>query len=1115
MKDHTEKEYAIRFKFNPESESVGSGQYFVFGKVPHQNSPDTYFYVPITEPTSGYHVIANSSDHRWLDGNGNPGSGSFSGNERSSTIWLIEWTGDGSPDSQLGQLIQKLNGSESACKEAVILKEGDFVGSYSTSIDTDRRNMETEDGKTRYYDTVNFTVAEGGVNKTDVLNLLEEALNYGLYTGTLIGHHTDMEANIAVGVIGNNALPFNDRYGYSDRNKNVNKLTVTKEFTQDGSPLPGQQVTLKLYRWNGSQWAPATCGETPDPAAAGGGQSTEAVFMGTTDSNGKLTAVFNGLAPGKYQVREVVTAGGETKELWSEYYTVGTGADQVTATFGEEVEFKGSGDNINYFNDIPDTASLDDLKSLIRMSRHGVLVIGNRDDYNRMVDANNALDSSEQGTIVLAGDEIPGGGTAPQHNISQKLEGYRRLSNQLATSHGSETVKIYNYTYSQLQSSDKMNLLSDGKLVVVNIDMTNAGPNADVKVSTSLDHDTLSAEFNSDGKGAARRIIYNFYVRNGSQVAPYTGTINTTGTTSGTMLAPSAKVESLGANWGGTIISDTTDHKTSEIHSEYYGEDREDETTVRNNKGAEQETVSAQVKKEWAGYQGKVDLPDSLTVTLYAGDAATDHVVTLNAANSWTSAEITGLPKYDSNHHEINYHWVEGSVPAGFFLTNIAHNGILTTLTNTYQEFNLETSYVGSKTWRGTSKPESLTVTLYRTTKDPASATDDDWTKLTLEPKWLTKGPELDTWTYEFEKLPVFDAGGNVYYYRAEETLPEGYKVISTDNTSTAYTQGTAEATEVDPCNEVKITLTDSIADLGFIVIQKGHTYVIWTERIPTPVEKGLILDEARSIFKSFNNPTYYWGTKGTIHFPSGGNLTVSRSGQLLTLNFSDPSDWARFAHGHFEGSSYTAATTSWTNAKVEGTATLKAAKAVSVGGWPEGGKVTFTIDRMNDAGSANAPLPKQKTTDALTAPGEKSFGSIAFDSDDVGKTYYYEITEGTIGFGDGWTGSPEKIIAKVVVGQPNESGVLNPTVTYSIDGGETYRTTSEFYTITNTYEATADATLGGGKVIDKRDWKSTDSFEFTLTTGSPPTPSSSPSPRSPTRAARPPRPAARPAPRP
>ena len=1082
MKDHTEKEYAIRFKFNPESESVGSGQYFVFGKVPHQNSPDTYFYVPITEPTSGYHVIANSSDHRWLDGNGNPGSGSFSGNERSSTIWLIEWTGDGSPDSQLGQLIQKLNGSESACKEAVILKEGDFVGSYSTSIDTDRRNMETEDGKTRYYDTVNFTVAEGGVNKTDVLNLLEEALNYGLYTGTLIGHHTDMEANIAVGVIGNNALPFNDRYGYSDRNKNVNKLTVTKEFTQDGSPLPGQQVTLKLYRWNGSQWAPATCGETPDPAAAGGGQSTEAVFMGTTDSNGKLTAVFNGLAPGKYQVREVVTAGGETKELWSEYYTVGTGADQVTATFGEEVEFKGSGDNINYFNDIPDTASLDDLKSLIRMSRHGVLVIGNRDDYNRMVDANNALDSSEQGTIVLAGDEIPGGGTAPQHNISQKLEGYRRLSNQLATSHGSETVKIYNYTYSQLQSSDKMNLLSDGKLVVVNIDMTNAGPNADVKVSTSLDHDTLSAEFNSDGKGAARRIIYNFYVRNGSQVAPYTGTINTTGTTSGTMLAPSAKVESLGANWGGTIISDTTDHKTSEIHSEYYGEDREDETTVRNNKGAEQETVSAQVKKEWAGYQGKVDLPDSLTVTLYAGDAATDHVVTLNAANSWTSAEITGLPKYDSNHHEINYHWVEGSVPAGFFLTNIAHNGILTTLTNTYQEFNLETSYVGSKTWRGTSKPESLTVTLYRTTKDPASATDDDWTKLTLEPKWLTKGPELDTWTYEFEKLPVFDAGGNVYYYRAEETLPEGYKVISTDNTSTAYTQGTAEATEVDPCNEVKITLTDSIADLGFIVIQKGHTYVIWTERIPTPVEKGLILDEARSIFKSFNNPTYYWGTKGTIHFPSGGNLTVSRSGQLLTLNFSDPSDWARFAHGHFEGSSYTAATTSWTNAKVEGTATLKAAKAVSVGGWPEGGKVTFTIDRMNDAGSANAPLPKQKTTDALTAPGEKSFGSIAFDSDDVGKTYYYEITEGTIGFGDGWTGSPEKIIAKVVVGQPNESGVLNPTVTYSIDGGETYRTTSEFYTITNTYEATADATLGGGKVIDKRDWKSTDSFEFTLT---------------------------------
>ena len=95
------------------------------------------------------------------------------------------------------------------------------------------------------------------------------------------------------------------------------------------------------------------------------------------------------------------------------------------------------------------------------------------------------------------------------------------------------------------------------------------------------------------------------------------------------------------------------------------------------------ETTSAQVKKVWNdNNNAKNKRPASLTVTLYADTNATAHAVTLSNKNYWEGAVIENLPKYNADGTEINYYWVEGHMPEGYFLKSISKEGIITTLAN-------------------------------------------------------------------------------------------------------------------------------------------------------------------------------------------------------------------------------------------------------------------------------------------------------------------------------------------------------------------------------------------------------------------------------------------------
>ena len=80
------------------------------------------------------------------------------------------------------------------------------------------------------------------------------------------------------------------------------------------------------------------------------------------------------------------------------------------------------------------------------------------------------------------------------------------------------------------------------------------------------------------------------------------------------------------------------------------------------------ETTSATVKKVWDD-NNSTNRPTALTVTLVKDGEATEQTVTLSESNDWEDT-ISNLPKYN-NGEEIDYHWLEGDMPAGYFLSHV------------------------------------------------------------------------------------------------------------------------------------------------------------------------------------------------------------------------------------------------------------------------------------------------------------------------------------------------------------------------------------------------------------------------------------------------------------
>ncbi len=493
------------------------------------------------------------------------------------------------------------------------------------------------------------------------------------------------------------------------------------------------------------------------------------------------------------------------------------------------------------------------------------------------------------------------------------------------------------------------------------------------------------------------------------------------------------------------------------------------------------ETTQATVKKVWAG-DGTP--PSSLQVALVKNGVVISHKVTLSDSNDWT-ATVTDLPKYN-NGEMIIYTWLEEDLPDGYFLTGTTAEGTITTLTNTYQTYNIKTSYVGIKTWsddenRYSTRPNQLIVTLYASYYDPVT---DSYGDPAPQPNTATweKDSATNQWTYTFNDLPVFDENGNIIKYSAQEEEPKGY-TGETTSTPTTYNIGEISWSDVKQRVTPGETLTwnlGSLIDVSFVAIKTtgNNPTVVWTNRVPTPYEKEQIRSGLVDDGKLPGcNPSIVWysGHSGTID-TGHGSVTVEydETNLSVTLEFGSHDSWSQYVYGQFnkEGSSeYDIGTTEFTNTLE--TTELEGQKIWSISGTevPENPTLTLTrtIETTTGEGddavtTTSAPEPVQvkqggEMVDLQpTWNGEGMSRSFKYAGlpkyDENGNEYTYSVSEAkfTIGSGDDavtYTVTKNSDGTYTVTSDPVDAPkfVVNQSVEQKTEGDET----KEITVITNT----------------------------------------------------------------
>jgi len=147
-----------------------------------------------------------------------------------------------------------------------------------------------------------------------------------------------------------------------------------------------------------------------------------------------------------------------------------------------------------------------------------------------------------------------------------------------------------------------------------------------------------------------------------------------------------------------------------------------------------------------------------------------------------------------------------------------------------------------------------------------------------------------------------------------------------------------------------------------------------------------------------------------------------------------------------------------------EGEESITVTKELAGAAWPTGKTLTLTLTGEDD----ETPMP-ETTTATLTAAGDVTFGPIAFDESDAGKTYTYTVSEGD-GFGGAWTKSGD-VTAKITVTDKGD-GTLDTSVEY----------TPENATIINTYEAEGEESITVTKALAGAAWPTGKTLTLTLT---------------------------------
>ncbi len=176
-------------------------------------------------------------------------------------------------------------------------------------------------------------------------------------------------------------------------------------------------------------------------------------------------------------------------------------------------------------------------------------------------------------------------------------------------------------------------------------------------------------------------------------------------------------------------------------------------------KPVEEETTSVSVQKKWIDSEDQDGKrPESVTVTLYADDVATEQTIVLNKDNDWKD-EFKDLPVSKDGKdivYTVKEETVEGYTPK---ITGSAAEGYLITNEHTPET----TEVTVKKVWDDNDnqdgiRPESVTVRLYNGKNEVASRVITD----------------ADGWEYTFRDLPKY-SGGKEITYKIKEDKVSGY----------------------------------------------------------------------------------------------------------------------------------------------------------------------------------------------------------------------------------------------------------------------------------------------------------------------------------------------------
>lgn len=190
------------------------------------------------------------------------------------------------------------------------------------------------------------------------------------------------------------------------------------------------------------------------------------------------------------------------------------------------------------------------------------------------------------------------------------------------------------------------------------------------------------------------------------------------------------------------------------------------EAEFENHRSSTSDRVTITGTKTWVDDENAAGKrPDSLELTLYRSteggketEVNADPVWTKNGS-VWTY-RYSNLPERDAGGKRYTYRVAE-TVPEGYVSEVDGYD-----FTNTLTEEKDYITLTGVKHWQGDtadSRPESITVVLY------------DGSGQVIRKVTVTAA---DNWSYRFENIPKYDAGGDeISYYVREEYVPDGYQV--------------------------------------------------------------------------------------------------------------------------------------------------------------------------------------------------------------------------------------------------------------------------------------------------------------------------------------------------